>query len=255
MELLFDLKTLMTIIKSDLFVNLLASFIWFILGYVFYYGSRLFIVIKPTKRLWKIKDPKSLIIVAATSAVTDTGHYERPATGIGQMRALGYAIESLNKAYEIKIQNIFLSKDHIHNLIENDLIILGGPKNNAVAKLFLDKLLSNNVVIANQEGNVIKWLLQNKEKDFTAEEKNKDYGLIIRAKNPFGYHKNTSICLFTGCHTYGTMAAAKYFTNNYVKKFRGVKRHKENVALIIQCDVQDGFTVGEKIVNGYEHEF
>ena len=76
--------------------------------------------IRPVKKLWKIKDFKKLIIVASNFLTkTDTGEYFRPATGIGQVRALGYSIESLSKAYDVRIQNILLSDDHVQKQ-END---------------------------------------------------------------------------------------------------------------------------------------
>ena len=242
---------------TDLLINLLASFIWFVIGYAFYHFSRFQRVIKPTTRLWNIKDYKNLIICAATSTKTDTGHYVRPATGIGQLRALGYAVESLSKAYDLKIQNILLSDDQVQKQIEKDIIILGGPKNNIIARLFLDKLRTIKEV-ADQDGNTIKWILPNEEKEFNGSRKNKevvkDYGLIIRTKNPFTSAQNrTSVCLFTGCHTYGTIAAAKYFTNFYIKKAGIFSKLKENIFLLVECDVVDGFPVAIKLIK--EHEF
>ena len=67
--------------------------------------------------------------------------YHRPATGIGQVRALTFATGSLNQAYSKKldIQNIILSVSSSRS-IENDILILGGPKNNKVAEKFLSLL-------------------------------------------------------------------------------------------------------------------
>jgi hypothetical protein len=64
--------------------------------------------------------------------------YHRPATGIGQVRALTLATRSLNQAYSKKfdVRNILLSDENLQERIENDILILGGPKNNRVAAKF-----------------------------------------------------------------------------------------------------------------------
>lgn len=241
---------------TDFIVNIIASFAFFLLGNITFYFYRLFSVIEPIKRLWNISDSKSLIICAATSTKTDTGKYVRPATGIGQVRALGYSIESLSKAYNVKIQNILFSDDQVQKQIENDIIILGGPKNNDIARLFLDKLKDIRTVVY-QENNTIYWNVRNEEREFNAIEKNqkviKDYGLIIRGINQFSNQpKKSSFCLFTGCHTYGTIAAAKYFTEEYVRKFSWFSKNKENLILLVECDIIDGFPVGIQIIKEYE---
>ena len=43
-----------------------------------------------------------------------------------------------------------------------------------------------------------------------------DYGLIVRTYNPFTSRDHTTI-LFAGSHTYGTIAAAKFFTEDLHK--------------------------------------
>jgi hypothetical protein len=91
---------------QDLLINLLASLLWFILGLFVYHASRMFIFIQPTKKLWNLQNNKNLIICVAASAQIDTGKYLRPTTGIGQVRAIGYIIESLSAAYDVKIENI-----------------------------------------------------------------------------------------------------------------------------------------------------
>ena len=91
---------------ENLLVGIIASFIWFVLGIVTIKLSKFYLLTNPIKRLWKIAEPEQLIICASTSTKTDTGRYFRPATGIGQLRSLGIIIESLGKAYNIRIQRI-----------------------------------------------------------------------------------------------------------------------------------------------------
>ena len=239
---------------QNIILGIIASFIWFILGIITIKLSKFYLLKNPVKRLWKISDPKKLIICAATSTKTDTGQYFRPATGIGQLRALGQIIESLSKAYIIRIQNILLSIDQIQMQIENDLILLGGPKNNEISKLFLDKIKYLNIVY--QENSIINWTKGSKTFAYSGKTEKrkviKDYGLAIRMKNPFDSSKNTFISLFSGCHTYGTIAAAQYFTEHYVKKTKGLKKVKENLFILVECDVIDGFPIDIKLREIYE---
>jgi hypothetical protein len=66
-----------------------------------------------------------------------------------------------------------------------------------------------------------------------------DYGLIIRMENPFSSDNNT-IYLFSGQHTYGVIAAAIYFVNNYTKI---TKTSKRNLIAVVRCDVIDYYPV------------
>ncbi len=239
---------------ENIIIGIATSFIWFALGIMAVKFSRFYLLKNPVKRLWKINDPKKLIICASTSTKTDTGEYYRPATGIGQLRALGQIVESLGKTYNIRIQNILLSINQIQKQIENDIILLGGPKNNEITKLFLEKI--NSLDIVHQENSTIFWNKGKTSVEYSGvtEDKKvvKDYGIAIRMKNPFDSSKQTYISLFSGSHTYGTIASAQYFTEHYVKKTRGIKRIKENLFMLVECDVIDGFPIDIKIKEFYE---
>lgn len=241
---------------ENILIGVFTSFIWFIIGYLVSKLVSFLKNIRPVKKLWLIKEFKKLVIVASTSTKTDTGEYFRPATGIGQVRALGYSIESLSKAYDVRIQNILLSDDQVQKQLENDVIILGGPKNNIISKMFLDKIFDKHK-IAFQDENTIKWFTKNGVEEYNGLKADKkvikDYGLIIRTSNPFcSSQKKPSVCLFTGCHTYGTIAAAKYFTNYYVKQIGMLSKSKKNVFLLVECDVLDGFPIAINLIKKYE---
>lgn len=239
---------------ENVLLGILTSFIWFILGILAVKLSRLYLLQNPIKSLWKISDPKKLIICASTSIKTDTGEYYRPSTGIGQLRALGQIIESLGKAYNIRIQNILLSINQIQNQIENDIILLGGPKNNEITKLFLDKIKSLKILY--QKNSTIYWQMNKTNVEYSGISKDKkvvkDYGIAVRMKNPFDSRRQSYISLFSGSHTYGTIASAQYFTKYYIKKTKGIKKFKDNLFILVECDVVDGFPVNIKIKEFYE---
>ncbi len=235
--------------------GLLTSLIFYLLGVATLKISKFYLQKNPVRRLWRISDPKKLIICAATSTKTDTGQYYRPATGIGQLRALGQIVESLGKTYDIRVQNILLSINQIQRQIESDLILLGGPKNNEITKLFLEKIKYLNIVT--QEGCSIGWTTGGETVWYTGKIADKkvikDFGIAIRMRNPFDSAGRSFISLFSGSHTYGTIAAALYFTEHCIKKARGLKRIKDNMFVLVECDVIDGYPVGIK--RRETHEF
>ena len=246
------------LIGLGLLNGVLISLISGAVGGIFTYLFRRLKNVMPIKKLWRISDPKSLIICAATSTKTHTGKYVRPATGIGQVRALGAAVESLSKAYNVKIENILFSDDQVQSHIENDIIILGGPKNNIIAKLFLDKTREINDIVY-QVDNTIYWNVKHEEHEFNAVENAdsvviKDYGIIIRGTNHFcNKMEKSTFCLFSGCHTYGTTAAAEYFTEVYAKRIGLFKKTSKNIIMVVECGVVDGYPVAIQLVK--EHEF
>lgn len=230
---------------GELFTSLVANVIWALLGVLGVYTYRVIFNILPTKRLWKLRDPKNLLICVATSTRTDTGKYLRPATGIGQVQALALIFPSLSSAYrDVQVKNILLSDEQMQSRIENDLIILGGPKNNQITRKLLDKL--RDLQYLDQIENDIIWRAQPNPKRFTPTVINgivtRDYGIIVRMENPFSPDNNT-VCLFSGGHTYGTVAAAKYFVSNLYNQSRFRKNHGKNFVMVIGCDVIGGYPV------------
>lgn len=115
----------------SILVNLLSNIVWLPLGVLLAYLGFWIQVRLPNRTLWQLKDPSHLVVCAASSTTTNTGVYHRPATGVGQLRALVLASRSLNRAYrsQLDIQNILLSSEPLQDRIEHDLLLLGGSQN------------------------------------------------------------------------------------------------------------------------------
>ncbi len=176
---------------NDLIINLLANLIWAILGAFLVKVISIYRVIRPLRNSWQISNIKELIIITSSTS-TDTGEYMRLSTGVGQVRALAFVTESLYKAYgALSVKNIFLSTDQLHERLENDLILLGGPKNNEIVANYLDFIENNQpIMFANgsfywrkKTGN--KWIDKDGERLHGQTEGGKvirDYGFIIRTE-------------------------------------------------------------------------
>lgn len=234
--------------------SVIANAIWFVIGFLAVVLYKIVLDKLPSKRLWGIRNPKNLIICASTSAMTDTGQYIRPSTGIGQLRSLGLIIPSLTTAYkDIRIKNILLSTDQIGNRIENDIILIGGPKTNGKTKDFLERM--SDYCPVGQIDNIIHWKKKGFEEFEPILEDNtvkKDFGFIVRTNNPFSPDSNkTSLIILSGGHTYGTIAAARFFIENIYYQIRRFRKTQKNYAKVIQCKVVDGVPVDIKCIKDH----
>jgi len=208
-----------------------------------------------TRNLWQLRNPARVVFVVSASSSAATGEYNRPATGIGQVRGLAYAICSLSRAYhDLEIRNIYLSTEPLQDRREQDLIILGGPKNNRVSGEFLAELAD--VQPADQRGSTLLWRKRSNDEwtgedaeEFHGETSNdmvhSDYGLIVRARNPFTNADRTAV-LLAGSHTHGTMAAAKFFIENLIDEDPDVT-DELNLSILVECSVRDGYPISVKI--------
>ena len=243
--------------------NVLSNILWLPIGALLAYTGFFIQVRLPNRKLWRLKDPSRLVVCAAASTATNTGAYRRPATGIGQLRALAVATHSLYRAYhkQVDIQNILLSNEQLHDHFERDMLLLGGPKNNRVAAKFLELLhdeqparVIDNLILwsTNRVGG--QWVDQGAI-EYEGHTLNRkvvlDYGLIVRAYNPFTT-RNRTIVLFSGSHTYGTVAAAKFFTEEIQKHLRKLTRdRRKNFVVLISSHIVDGYPTKMKVERSY----
>jgi hypothetical protein len=202
----------------------------------------------PPKRLWRIKFPRKLLVCLASSASTDTGEYTRFASGIGQISALGIITPSLSQAYgEFDSANVRLSHDSLNHRIEDDVIALGGPKNNSLARDVLERLALR-LPVSMDEHQVIRWReydgsISEYEARIADHVVKEDYGVIIRAENP--YRPGRTLILLCGSHTFGVTAAARYFVNEYQKL-----RHWRagEFVTVVKTVVRDGYAAYPTLV-------
>ncbi|HYT41007.1 MAG TPA: hypothetical protein VEP90_01555, partial [Methylomirabilota bacterium] len=192
----------------------------------------------------------------------DTGVYFRPATGIGELRALFLAVESLSRAYtrELDIKNILLASDRLlQERLENDLLLIGGPKHNRVTAQYLamvdDKQpfqLTSDAIIWKCKKIAQKWVDDGAIK-YTSKVDNKniiqDYGIAVRVQSPFTPNDKRTVILLSGIHTYGTIAAAKYFTEDMERGWRWFFRlRKRNIAVLVRTYIIDDYTAGIELI-------
>ncbi|NOT05645.1 MAG: hypothetical protein HOP27_13695 [Anaerolineales bacterium] len=237
-------------ISSDLVINVLVA----ILGAIVLKVWEILKDIIPARRLWGFKSPKKMIICVSANSHDDDNYPMRPGSGGGQIRALGLIQKSLERAYKPPdlVRNILLSTDQLGRHLERDMVILGGPEYNQMAKKMMYEVENSPV---RQSDHKITWHEANQERVFVSEfdgdRITKDYGLVLHVANPYSNGKST-VVVFSGCHAYGTLAAAYYFTEVMLsqKSFGGIK--KNNFAMVVSAPVIDGWVPKPKLIHYVE---
>ncbi|GIF65562.1 hypothetical protein Ais01nite_35970 [Asanoa ishikariensis] len=189
----------------------------------------------PERRRWRLKDPYSASICIAQSVTTNTGAYERPSTGVGQARALAVISPSLVRAYSQFDTQRLCFPDEFRKEMEQDVIVLGGPKNNEVAARILQRLEPRSQVkldsLSLTAPNGVNIPLDQVTAPLTM-----DHGVVARITNPYSAKPRT-IILLSGAHTYGVVAAARYFVQSVRplgKKFKG------DFIAVVESDIHNG---------------
>lgn len=164
----------------------------------------------PARRTWRYLKASELSIVLDTSYI-DTGRYQRPVAGLGQVRALSVLVPSLTHAYrDLDLEKVRLSAHLRGSEMERDLLILGGPKNNEAARRILGAM--SEALPLRLGGGAITWQGTAYTGDTADGEVVRDCGYVVRAANPF--NPNKRVVLIGGWSTYGTVAAARWLAEN-----------------------------------------
>lgn len=198
-----------------------------------------------SRRRWRLETPSEVSICLSVSPPVDTGAYLRPATGIGQAKALAIIAPSLVRAWRsIDIQNIFFSDDLPGHNYEADLILIGGPKTNAVTARALEEL-GMSLGVTQKDSQIItdKQIFEGHTSSKSSESNivQTDYGLIVRAQNPF--RKSRRLIILSGSHTYGTVGAARFIVEN-----KSMMQNANEVAVIVETRVERGHALRPQLV-------
>ena len=194
----------------------------------------------PARRIWRYESVDDLMVVMSSSALLNTGVYQRPMTGIGQIRSLSLLSAPLSRAFRhVDLERIRLA-DSVHGEdYERNLLILGGPKTNRVAEQMLTHLPSLPFGMA---GTVITWGNTAYEGRASSGTVVTDYGFVVRAPNPFAPEKR--IVMLAGSHTFGNVAAARWLAKN-----GDSRKLPANVAVLVEAEVMpDGHVMFPRLL-------
>lgn len=186
----------------------------------------------PARRTWRYRGASELSVVLDTAHI-DTGRYQRPVAGLGQVRSLSLLIPSLTRAYrDLDLEKARLSAHVPGHEMEHDLLVLGGPKNNEVARRLLDAMAES--LPFRLGGGDITWGGTAYRGEATEGEIARDCGYIVRAPNPLNPDKR--VVLIGGWSTYGTVAAARWLAEEGDDRSLAA-----NIAVLVEASVlRDG---------------
>lgn len=195
----------------------------------------------PARRIWRYKSESDFVIIVSTSGIADTGVYHRAMTGLGQVRALTILSPSLRRAYpRIDLQKVLLSEEVGGSDLDKNLLVIGGPKSNAVSKVLLEKL--SPIVPFTVSDTTISLYGTQCDAVSVSGQVTRDYGYAIRAAHPL--YPSRRVVLIGGTHTYGTASAARWL----VEKGRSF-RVPGDVAVVVESEVvMQGHVSSPKVI-------
>lgn len=181
-------------------------------------------------RLRQILQPRPFpTIVLSTSAVYEgPGQYQRPMTGIGQVRALTWFGGPLGTAYRSHIDNtrVVFSDDYpiTRDEFTDDLIVIGGPKTNSIGRALLDNGYLDGVLpedfsfsigkIPAPDGSSYRtFVLEMGGTQWQPANDDEVIGLVLRCHNPLS-SLDRNLTYVAGLGTFGTEAAARALIEN-----------------------------------------
>jgi len=188
------------------------------------------------RRFWQFIDQKTAIFIS-NMGFGRTGVLG----GSGDWIATVEIVRTISKHYPktnvpIYFPDMNLAKDlNYAKHKEENLIVIGGPLYNAVARDILTNIrcpLGFNIdsyAIESVDG------AQKYDPIIEDGSVKKDVGLIVRAKNPYALER--TVIVLAGSHSYGTSAAAQYLLKKGYKHF--VSSKDRNIALVVTASVTD----------------
>lgn len=192
------------------------------------------------RRRWALTTPDNVKICVSASESVDTGKYSRPSTGIGQARSLAVVAPNLTRGWRsINLQQILFPSQLQGHDLETDLILIGGPRTNSWTQRALE-LLADSLDVG-QEG----WVISAGRRQFEGEAAEGDvavdYGLVVRAANPFS--PGHRVVILSGSHTYGTVGAARFAVESpQMLKYSG------DVAFVVSVRVAGGHVLAPELM-------
>lgn len=205
---------------SSLVIGIVASLISTILGYLIAKAVRYLKELRPLQKTWQFKEDEQICVFISSPGEIDTGVYKKKITTLGQIYGFAYILNSIKKGYpKLEINHLYFTRDpktdnFSPELLGSTAICLGGHKHNWVSKLLLEEI--HPPVVFDEDDNLVDLL---KKKTYKPKIEGstilEDYGIIIKAVNP--NNKRNKVFIFAGCHTYGVIAASKFFYENLPK--------------------------------------
>lgn len=223
------------VVSHDLLVNLVASFLAFLFGWLtrnlfaYYRSSR------PVARLWQI-NRRTPVTAVVGSAGERAALWESDALAAMSLRQ--------GLARHLQIHTVTTIRSAAFNMAshaEENIVLIGGPAMNEVWQTFADRLNApyrfrmsgNSYRIEAREGDGSFGKLRGPDGVV------KDHALVILARNPF--EPRSRLIMMAGCHFLATMAAPDIFSPSYARELNRRFDMSKPLALVLAVEDVGGY--------------
>jgi hypothetical protein len=203
---------------------------------------------RPARRVLGLQRQGRIDVVATTNHTTrqKPGHAHAHLTAVGELRAIAVASRAVARYYRKKRMSLFLSEEYSIRP-EGDLLLLGGPINNAYARGLLDRFNYDHPELAIeldaagcflQVGEVVVDKFEQRYTDKGIPRR--DLGLVLLSSWTEDTPQRVILC--AGFTTYGTEAAARFLFQlatggaGSLGEIRRAMRHSPVVA-VVEADI------------------
>ncbi len=209
----------------------IASGITPLIGYKIY---RYLTTVHPLKKLWKEYISKETYgILSCSDLIIDI---DTLSTGLYDSLALS-EIRELLSSFPNTLLHAYSCKRYPPYLNQNNIILFGGPMSNNLLK---DIMIEKKKTFLQFQDHTIINTKNNKRFEPKIKDNRviKDFGIIIKIKNP--YNSDLNLIIVAGCFDYGTFLSAKMLTNP-----EGVKKISKIVGadyfeIVVSGDIIEG---------------
>lgn len=229
---------------SLLAVGLITSFVWLVIGWIANRSVREFRHHLPVRRLWGLQDKSELGIVISDPGFSDKNEHTEFAFH-PETRAAVEVESFLVRTYPGLKARLLISSNLSNEWLNKDLVVIGGPVFNPVARDLLLRLpplarFDEYRLHLSRDG----W---NQEAEIDSSGVVvKDVGLVYIAQNPWNHKRR--IIMLAGSRSFGTLAAARAMVrSDAIHTSRHLRKFELPIAFAVMADVRQNDVLNVRI--------
>lgn len=224
----------------DVLSSLIGSIVFFSLGW---FGQRFRQrqrARKPAAQVWRLSPGSEVtVVIAAAAPIPDEGVTAVYPT---EMSAANEVSAYLTESLGCRVTRVCTSKEFSPREYEHNLVVIGGPIHNSVARTVLGRIRPP---LHFEEHDLVDDSTDRRYKPKIVDGKIVgDTSLLVLAPNPF--NAQARVIVIAGCRTYGCLAGARTLIGRHAKTTAQLVKKSAGACLVVHCEVlyseEGGFT-------------
>jgi hypothetical protein len=222
----------MTVVHNAIVQQLSAAAIAYAFGWFSRSAWRLVSQVRPAQSVWRLSRGQEICFVTASykgSSRAQPTSVEIPYDYAG-MTELYAELTALYRGGQLS----HCEADAFDwNRAQRNLVVLGGPKRNRVARTLLAKFESPIEFVD------VDLLVKPADRRYSTSasgEVKQDFCLVLAGPNPYAPDKR--VFVIAGCRSFGTLAGSRALLRPTISKLRGPRGWKRQFAMVVKCDVE-----------------